>query len=393
MSIDISLHFHERMAAKVDVIIIGAGASGIACAIKLKQLIPESRVTVLEHLEEPCKKLYATGNGRCNITNTGAEGYAANKDFFESIGLILKPDSEGRMYPYSNQASGVVNVLLSACKKYGVNIITECNVYETERVSERFNIFSTKGVFTADFLVLATGGQAQQALGSDGSGYALARSFGHTVTPLSPALVQLVSSSKHCRALKGVRTKCLLGIEINGERKAEQYGELLFAEYGISGIVTMNLSQYVSDERLKSGQEKCIAVIDFVPDLSKEDLKNHLARFGSLEGILPAKLCAILSKQANGDEDKIVQYAKSWRLIITGTKGYGFAQITKGGVSLDELHFDRESRYCPNLYIIGELCDKQFECGGFNLDYAFSSGTKAAYAISMKKDLNNNDKD
>ena len=368
---------------------IGAGASGMACAIRLKQLMPSCSVTVLEHLEEPCKKLYATGNGRCNITNTSAAGYPATKAFFESLGLVLKESNEGRMYPYSNQAAGVVGILLSSCKKLNIRIVTSCNAHRIIKSGACFSVYTSQGRFNADYVVLATGGKAQSALGSDGSGYELASSFGHTVTPLSPALVQLVSSSKHCRALKGVRTKCLMKIEVNGDIVAEDSGELLFADYGLSGIVTMNLSRYVSDERLKSGKDKCVAVIDFVPEFTEEQLKAHFDTFGSLEGILPAKLCSILMKQANDDSEKAVHFAKNWRLIITGTKGYSFAQITAGGVSNGELSDGQESHLCGKLFIVGELTDNQFPCGGFNLDYAFSSGIRAAEAIAEKESTYN----
>lgn len=366
----------------MDVIIVGAGAAGLACAIQIKKEQPSMRVTVLEHLAEPGKKLYATGNGRCNLTNTAANHYAATKAFFESLGLVLRESGEGRMYPYSNQAAGVVGTLLAACERYGVNIITDCNVYNAKKTGDLFTVYTAKGGKRCDCLVLATGGKAQPALGSDGSGYALAKGFGHTVTALSPALVQLTSSSKHCRALKGIRTKCRLSIEINGDIVASDSGELLFADYGLSGIVTMNLSRYVSDERLKKGIDKCLAVIDFIPEFTEEQLAAHLQRFGSAEGILPAKLCRILEKQADGNCAKTAHYAKNWRLIITGTKGYSFAQITAGGVSNEELDAHFASRRCEGLYIIGELTDNQFACGGFNLDFAFASGVRAADAIT-----------
>lgn len=372
----------------MDAVIIGGGASGISCAIRIKQNNPEFKVTVIEHLEEPCKKLYATGNGRCNITNTAASGYNITRSFFESIGLVLRESNEGRMYPYSNQAASVVNILLNACKKLGVRIVTSANAYKAEKKGEQFNIFTSKGVFTSDILVIACGGKSQKALGSDGSGYELSKSFNHSVTELSPALVQLVSSSKYCRALKGVRTKCNLSIEVNSKILAEEYGELLFADYGLSGIVTMNLSKYVNDEKLKNNKDRCIAIIDFVPSMSEKQIEEHIKRFGGLEGILPAKLCQIISKQANDDKSKIAKYAKSWRLIITGTKGYSFSQITMGGISKSELRESNESKLCSNLYIIGELTDNQFSCGGFNLDYAFSSGVKAADNITKSNDKN-----
>lgn len=365
-------------------VIIGGGASGIACAVRIKQNSPKTEVIVIEHLESPCKKLYATGNGRCNITNTNADGYEITKEFFESIGLVLRESNEGRIYPYSNQAATVVNVLLSACERYGVKIINSCNAYKAEKTGNEFSVFTDRGVFTCDFLIIAAGGKAQSALGSDGSGYRLAQMLGHSVSELSPALVQLVSPSKNCRALKGVRTKCNVSIEINSEIKETAFGELLFTEYGISGIVTMDLSHYVNDGRLKSGEERCVAIVDFVPALSLEELRAHMEKFGSLEGILPAKLCSILARQANEDSEKIIRYAKNWRLIITGTKGYSFAQITSGGVLNSELSDSNESLKVGGLYIVGELTDNQFKCGGYNLNYAFSSGVRAADDLCKK---------
>ncbi len=368
----------------MDALIVGGGASGIACAIRLKQNNPALRVTVLEHLEEPCKKLYATGNGRCNLTNTAAQGYETTVAFFNSLGLLLRESHEGRMYPYSNQASTVVNVLLGACQTYGVNLVTGADVYQIEPVKDGFRVYTSKGAYSGAYVVVATGGKAQPALGSNGSGYSLLQALGHTVTPLSPALVQLESSNKNCRQLKGVRTKCRLSIETDGEITASAFGELLFADYGLSGIVTMDLSENVHDELLKRSKEKCVAIVDFVPDMTQEQLLVHYETFGTLEGILPAKLCSILSRQAEGDAEKMTKYAKNWRLIITGTKGFNFAQITKGGIALSELSDSNESLTVPDLYVIGELTDNQFRCGGFNLDYAFSSGVRAADDITRK---------
>ncbi|MBQ9517934.1 MAG: aminoacetone oxidase family FAD-binding enzyme [Eubacterium sp.] len=367
----------------MEVLIIGCGASGAACAIRLKQNNPDIGVTVLEHLDEPCKKIHATGNGRCNITNKNADGFEVTKSFFESLGLLLRESGEGRMYPYSNQAASVVSVMLSACEKLGVKIVTDCVTRKAEKIDNQFNVFTNKGVFSSDVLVLATGGKAQPALGSDGSGYALAQAFGHSVTELSPALVQLKSSTKNCRALKGVRAKCKVKIETNGEIIAEDSGELLFTEYGISGIVTMDLSGKISDEKLKNGTERSVAIIDFVPEISEEELLEHYNKFGDFEGVLPHKLCKVLLRQSDGDSAKMAQYIKHWRLIVTGTKGYDYAQITKGGVPNSELKDGNESALCSDLYIVGELTDNQFRCGGFNLDYAFNSGIAAADRITM----------
>jgi hypothetical protein len=194
----------------------------------------------------------------------------------------------------------------------------------------------------------------------------------------------LKSSSKHCRALKGIRTKCNIKIETNGEIVGEDSGELLFADYGISGIVVMNLSKYVNDERLEKGRERTVAIIDFVPEMNEEQLRNHYDKFATFSGILPTKLCSVFERQADSNVDKIIKCIKSWRLIITGTKGFNFAQITKGGVPNAELKKANESIYHDALYIVGELTDNQFDCGGFNLDYAFSSGILTADDINNR---------
>ena len=373
----------EQRGVKVmNVVVIGGGASGIACAIKTKLNNPDINVQVLEHLDVPCKKIYATGNGRCNITNKNAEGFRITKQFFEDIGLVMRESEDGRMYPYSNQASGVVDTLLSACKRLGIEIICDCNILRTEKIGNTFNTFTSKGIFSSDVLVLATGGMAQSALGSDGSGYALAKASGHKISELSPALVQLKSPNKSCRALKGIRAKCLVKLEINDETAGEEFGEVLFTDYGISGIVVMDLSQLVSDNAIAKKEQKCSAVLDFVPDMSEEELFDHYKKFNSFEGILPSKLCSVLNRQADGDGAKMAKYIKNWRLIITGTKGYDYAQITKGGVVLSELDESGQSKLCNKLYIIGELTDNQFPCGGFNLDFAWSSAVRAARSIS-----------
>lgn len=363
-------------------IIIGGGAAGVVAAVKIKQNNPQENVTILEHLDEILKKIYATGNGRCNLTNKNAAGYETVKSFFENLGLMMKEDGDGRIYPYSFQASTVANLLINACKNLGIEIITNCDVKKAEYLDKKYHVYTNFGIMQSDVLIIATGGKSQSSLGSDGSGYAFAKGFGHSITELSPALVQLCSSSKHCKALKGTRTKCNIKIENNGMVIGEEYGELLFTDYGISGIVVMNLSNLVSDTNLKNGKNKTIAIIDLVPELTVEELQCHIDTFGDLEGILPHKLCAIIDKQVGGEKARIAGCAKNWRIIITGTKGYNFAQITSGGVETKELDENNKSKLCPNLYIIGEITDNQFECGGFNLNYAFFSGINAANDIT-----------
>lgn len=372
---NIDIVFGDIMAT----IIIGAGAGGLACAIKLKMLKPDESIKVLERLSSAGKKILATGNGRCNLTNKEAANYKEVCCFFNSIGLILR-NEEGRIYPYSLKAETVLNALTDACKRLDIEIITDC---EVTKIDKGFTVYGTKGQYKAENIVVCTGGKAQKALGSNGSGYKLLQNLGHSTTPLSPALVQLTSSSKYPRAVKGTRTKCNITIELNGKAVKQEFGEVLFTDYGLSGIAVMNLSYIVSENFAKKQPEKCTAVIDLIPEITEAKLKKHIENFGSLKGILGTALNDIITKQAENNSEKIPVIAKNWRLIITGTKGFDFAQITNGGIPLNEIN-NFESKIIPNLYICGEILDKQFECGGFNLDFAWHSGIKTAKEIAKK---------
>lgn len=370
-------------------IIIGAGAGGLACAVRLKQNCPGCSVKVLERMHEPGRKILATGNGRCNLSNVSAPHSSQVVDFFNSIGVITRTDSEGRIYPYSNQASTVLEVLTESCEKLGVEIITDCTV---ERIDSSLCVHTSKGEFYADSVVIAAGGKAQKNLGSNGSGYDLLKSLGHSITPLYPALVQLTSSSKYPRALKGHRVKCRMTVQLDSSDIKSEYGEVLFADYGLSGIVTMNLSDIVSENFAKENPQKCHAVLDLVPDMSQEELERHIKTFGSLKGILGSVLADIIEKQASADVHRQAQIAKNWKLIITGTKGFDYAQITGGGAELNEFDHYR-SKLVSGLYACGEVLDRQFECGGFNLNFAWLSGITVADEIaSLYNKVNKYDK-
>lgn len=361
-------------------VIIGAGASGLACAIRLKQNIPSARVTVLERLETPGKKILATGNGRCNITNKNAIGYKTAAAFFEDLGLMLRSEEGGRVYPYSQKAETVLAVLLDKCNELGIKIITECTA---KKILPNLTVLTDRGAFEADFTAVCCGGKAQSALGSNGSGYALLKDLGHSVTPLCPALVQLKSSSRHTRAISGTRAKCRIALELDGNIVCEETGEVLFTDYGLSGIAVMNISQAAAKNFAKKEPQKCIAVLDLVPEIEEKELLNHIKKFGNLKGVLGTKLAAIIEKQAGGDFAKQAHTAKNWRLIITGTKGYETAQITCGGIPESELD-GCKSKLVPGLYICGEIANRQFPCGGFNLDNAWCDGIAAADDIAAE---------
>lgn len=365
-------------------IIIGAGASGLACAIRLKQNNSENEVIVLERLSTAGKKILATGNGRCNLSNSSADGCEKVLDFFSSLGLVTRADEEGRIYPYSNQAATVLEILLDTCEKLGVEIITDCTA---EAVDKDMTVTTNQGIFMADNIVIACGGKAQEKLGSDGSGFKILKGLGHAITPLSPALVQLTSPSKYPRQLKGHRVKCNMSILLDNAVIGSEYGEVLFTDYGLSGIVTMNLSHIAGENFISDKPKKCHAVLDLIPEMSTAELTEYVNRYKSLKGILGTRLSVIIEKQAEGNAEKMAEYAKNWKLIINGTKGFDFAQITNGGVKADELT-DYKSNLADNIYICGEIIEGNLPCGGFNLNQAWLSGITVANNIGEKYDKN-----
>lgn len=365
-------------------IIIGAGASGLACAIRLKQNNINNEVIVLERLSTPGKKILATGNGRCNLSNSSAKGSDKVLDFFNSLGLMTRTDEEGRIYPYSNQAVTVLDILIDNCERLGVEIITDCTV---ENVDNDLTLTTNQGIFMADNIVIACGGKAQNKLGSDGSGFKILKALGHTITPLSPALVQLTSPSKYPRQLKGHRVKCNMSILLDNETAGSEYGEVLFTDYGLSGIVTMNLSHIAGENFVSDKPKKCHAVLDLIPEMNTAELTDYINKYKSLKGILGTKLAAIIEKQADGNTDKMAEFTKNWKLIINGTKGFDFAQITNGGVKADELT-DYQSNLAENIYICGEIIEGNLPCGGFNLNQAWLSGIMVADNIGETYDKN-----
>lgn len=381
------------------------------CAAIVKSRFPKSKVTVLEQLEQVGKKVLATGNGRCNFSNLdpNEEKYFGNREFiktalnqalpeevlseFEELGMSYSADESGRLYPLSFQAQTVIKLLLRKCKATGVKIITATEVTKATYINGIYNIETNRGDFHSNILILANGGKSGQSLGSNGSGYALAKSLGHAIVPTFPAIVQLKSSSKYPRALKGVRVKANLRLEIDGKITCKNSGEILFTDYGLSGICVMEISRYVSSAFFKNPNSKITVSIDFIPNLTENQLvekfesliKNGFQTEELLIGMLPVKLAEIIAKQSDFDPLRIAGIAKNWRLIITGTLGFDYSQVTCGGVETNQIDpTTMMSKIKENLYIIGELMNVDGACGGFNLHWAWVSGIIAGKSIAKK---------
>lgn len=401
-----------------EVIIIGGGASGLMAAIMAAR--EGYKVTILEHKDKLGKKILATGNGKCNYTNLVQEqecyrsednsfpfqilscfDVSKTIDFFLDLGIYPK-DKKGYLYPYSEQATSVLNVLEMEIKRLKVKVCLSTHVDKIHKNKSKFLIESNTGKYEADKVILATGGCASSNLGSDGSGYGLAKAFGHKIIKPLPALVQLVSDEKYFKTLAGVR--CNASVQLYGNKKllGEETGEILMANYGVSGIPILQLSRYAA--RAIDRKERVYLLIDFLPELSrdktKELLKNRTIMNGHknieemLVGLFNNKLAYVLLLQGNipvskscgqlneKDIDVLITLIKSFSVPITKTQSFEQAQVSSGGVDTSEINPKTlESTIVKGLYFTGELIDVDGTCGGYNLQWAWSSGVVAARGL------------
>lgn len=391
--------------------IIGGGASGMAAALAAGEN-KDVQVVLMERQARVGRKLQATGNGRCNLTNLHASegGYhgeeAAFADYaishfgpedtlnwFRSLGLFTVAEESGRVYPYSDQANSVLDVLRFALEKPNIQVKLGFEVEKVKKTPSGFRVESKEETLECDKLIVACGGLAGTKLGGTMSGYKLLRSLGHKCTKLRPTLVQLKSGWNGVTALKGVRANCHAAIYYNGQLHRESTGEIQFTEYGLSGPVIFEISR---DACQGSGEWSCR--LDFLPDISGEILKaellrrkdTHLSVSELLTGILHNRLGRVVTQEvgisayvpvAQLEENEIGEVCravKGFDISLTEPMGMDSAQVTAGGIVTKE--FDAatmESRLIPGLYACGEVLDIDGDCGGYNLQWAWSSGRLA----------------
>lgn len=396
--------------------VIGGGASGlfaaaVAAGEAKKAGIPVN-VTVYEGNPRVGKKILVTGNGRCNLTNTrldascyrGAtalfEAVYARFDrestlaFFEEAGLFTRADFAGRVYPMSNQASSVLDALRGVCAERGVKETTSCKIFSLQKQGEGYLL---NGEYYADRAIVACGGKAAPVHGSDGGGYALLRPFGVQLTPLFPALTP-ITIENFTKSLKGIRAAGKITLKCAGKVVAEAAGEIQYTDYGLSGIPAMQVSRFAA-ERLAAG-DVVTAFVDSAPDLSVEELTDRLLTLKQahpamtaenlLAGFLPKRLGTVLiaacslspAKEIGGLHDnavmKIVSAIKRTKYTVSAVRGFADAQVTAGGVAAEELEAaTMELKKAKGLYVCGEIADVDGDCGGYNLQWAFSSGAVA----------------
>ena len=396
---------------KQQIIIIGAGASGLAAGITAAR--EGASVTIMEHTARPGKKLLSTGNGKCNITNLQfpKDVYRGNQpdfvfpalhtvtvsqtmDFFKDLGIVLT-ERNGYVYPNSGQASTVLEAMLFELEHLGVRIVTECPVKE---IKKDLTVITDHGKQRYDRIILAAGSMAAPKTGSDGSGYSLARKLGHHIIEPLPALVQLRCKEKWYKQAAGVRTDALVTLKIDGKTTSSDRGELQITDYGISGIPVFQISRYAA--RALAEGKHAAAQLDFLPEFSPTDLEQLLftrhRQFGYrpaeefLHGVLNSKLAKILLKEAGiGRESwvkeitekeikNLVHCIKELKTVIVSTNSFDQAQVCSGGVDTREVDpVTMESRLIRGLYFSGEILDVDGICGGYNLQWAWSSGITA----------------
>ena len=391
--------------------IIGGGASGMAAALAAAEN-PHAEVILLERQARVGRKLQATGNGRCNLTNlhTLEGGYHGDEadfakfalehfdvhatlDWFRSLGLYTVTEESGRVYPYSDQANSVVDVLRFALEKPN---ITQKMGFEVEKVKKSdhvFHIESKEETVDCDRLIVACGGIAGSKLGGTMSGYKLLRSFGHHCTKLRPTLVQIKTGWPGIVALKGVRANCRASVYHDDLLFAESTGELQFTDQGLSGPVMYEISRDVCQEK---GSWCCR--LDFLPDLPQEAIEGELIRRKStslptselLTGILHNRLGRVITQEvgiapqrpvselSDYELREVARQVKCFDVSLTEPLGMDAAQVTAGGILTKEFNdTTMESRKVPGLYACGEVLDIDGDCGGYNLQWAWSSGRLA----------------
>jgi predicted Rossmann fold flavoprotein len=405
------------------ILVIGGGAAGLMAAITAAR--NGASVKILERMNRVGKKILATGNGRCNLTNVYAavKNYHGNNpefveeafnqftveqtmDFFEELGIACKVESGGKVYPSSDQASSVLDVLRYECEELGIEEVCEAEVVKIKKSGNGFNVtLKNNEKLYGDRVIVVPGGKAAPSLGSNGSGYKLLQDLGHSFVESFPALVQLRLESPHLKAINGVKFMGRAAVGVGEDVLRVEDGEILYTAYGISGPPIFQLSRRAA-EKLHEGQKPWIKV-DMFPDFSEDEVFKGIRKRLQLRpqkpldfsfvGLLNKRLIPAILKEA-GFEDihkasgdvstkeikSIVDLLKNWTFEITGTQSWSEAQVTAGGIEVKDVDpITMESKLVKGIYLAGEVLDIDGDCGGYNLQWAWSSGYVAGYYAAL----------
>lgn len=414
----------------LSIAIVGGGASGLMAGIIARR--NGANVTIFESNDRIGKKILSTGNGKCNLTNMemSPECFHSNEMnlvsslltqfgcqesilFFEELGLLMK-EKKGYVYPYSEQATSVLDVLRFQVQSLMIEVNTNVKIVTIEKTGRKISIGNGKEQWTFDHVILTTGGMAASKLGSDGSGLELAKKLGHRIIPAVPALGALVCKEDYCKAIGGVRAECKIGFFEDNKLFAEEMGEVQFTNYGISGIPVFQASRHVNyklrniqnkpSSKYNCNESEIIVVIDFFPHMEEQRLQelylNRLDLFKekSIEelftGLLHKKIILLILNLTglqlnmlvkNVKKEKLMkafEHFKHLKLHVVGNQGFEQAQVCAGGIDLKEVTEHLESTKLKGLYFAGEILEVDGRCGGYNLQWAWTSGYIAGNAAS-----------
>ena len=399
-----------------NIAIIGGGASGLFAAISALEIGKDVSITIFERLNRVGKKILATGNGRCNITNEFAceilenglpkyfhgenskfANYSLSKftqndliDYLSKNGLVFRKEND-KYFPFSEQAGTVLDFLRLKCEMLGVKFVVDTEVTNIKLNNNGFCINDI--IF--DKVIVACGGKSSPHLCSNGTGYSLLEKFGHKKTSLFPAITQIKTETEYVKQLKGIKADANCCIYVNDELKRQEFGQVLFADYGLSGPPIFQLSRIAATNYEKN----CYITLDFMSDKNEKEIVNlikstienpytyPLSAENLLSLILNKRLGQVIVKYCGfklnkdvyelNEKDliKIAKAVKTFKLKVTGVNGFQNAQVTAGGIKTIEFNEKTmESLLVNNLYACGEVLDIDGDCGGFNLQWAFSSG-------------------
>ncbi len=421
----------DAPAGPVDLGIVGGGAAGLATAIFAARALRErpsrgvgpARIVVLDGARTLGAKILVSGGSRCNVTNLNVEAadfWQAGSPFvkqvlrafpvpetvafFEEIGVALKEEALGKLFPVTNKARTVLDALIGETRRLGIEIRTSCRVRRLERDRDGWTIETSTGPLRARCVVLATGGMSLPKTGSDGIGYTLAQSQRHTLVPTVPALEPLILGGEFHAPLSGIAHEAEIRISSPGEKTIDLRGSLLWTHFGISGPLALNASRFI--RRAKADGTTVAVALSFVPGLSAEAVDRHLVaaagdrprhhaatEISRAFGLVQAVATRLVAKALGRDEPlsrltrekrrALVQALTAYPLEVTDGRGYNFAEVTSGGVPLEEVNpKTMESRIAPGLYFVGEILDVDGRIGGFNFQWAWATGKVAGQAIA-----------
>lgn len=400
-----------------DLIVIGAGASGMMAAITAARA--NKRVCIIEKLDKAGKKILATGNGKCNFTNAvmHADCFHGEKAFikqileqfsvedclafFRSIGIYPK-NKNGYYYPNSEQASSVTTALLYELERLGVKISYETIINEITSEKDQVSVWTNKGLFSGKRVVIATGLLAAPKLGSDGSLFDIIKGLGHRFAPILPSLCGFYCKGLKFKQISGVRAQGTVAAYIDGIKCAEDTGEVQFTDYGLSGIPVFQISSFLSKGLY--AKKRVEIKLNLLPEFEKEQLleeikhrcsiRTTMPASGLLNGLINQKLADMILNKTGIDKDlcisslskdeisKIVMVLQELKVTVTNYRDFEFAQVCTGGIPVSDICTETlESRFVPNVYFTGEILDVDGICGGYNLHFAWATGSIAGKGI------------